>query len=91
LLLVRPALWRLQGAMDVLPEMATCQLAERLVNSGDRREFVRVQVDRAGRGHSAGPQASHRLMSLANANGLVEVPPKSSIDAGTVVPVIQFG
>ena len=91
LLLVRPALWRLQGAMDVLPEMATCQLAERLVNSSDRREFVRVQVDRAGRGHSAGPQASHRLMSLANANGLVEVPPQSSIDAGTVVPVIQFG
>jgi molybdopterin molybdotransferase len=90
LLLVRPALWRLQGATDILPEAATCQLADRLSNPADRREFVRVQVDHAGRAHPAGPQASHLLMSLANANGLVEVPAKSSLAEGTVTPVIRF-
>ena len=90
LLLVRPALWRLQGATDVLPEKGTCLLAEELRNPGERREFVRVFVDGEGRARSSGAQASHLLLSLANANALVEVPPRSTLAEGTILPIVYL-
>ncbi|NDB74467.1 MAG: molybdopterin molybdenumtransferase MoeA, partial [Verrucomicrobia bacterium] len=64
-------------------------LAEPLVNRGDRRHFVRVRVDAAGNVHSAGTQASHMLHSLAAANGLVDVPPETTLAAGTNVRVLR--
>ena len=91
LLLVRPALWKCQGATDVLPETGSCLLAEALRNPGDRRHFVRVRVDSRGEARSAGAQASHMLSSLASANGLVDVPAGTTLPAGSLVPVIRFG
>jgi molybdopterin molybdotransferase len=90
LLLVRPALWRLQGATELENPSTHCLLAESLANPGDRRHFIRVRVDEQGKAHSTGTQASHRLGSLAAANGLVDVSPASTIAAGTMVRVIRF-
>ncbi|NBR84683.1 MAG: molybdopterin molybdenumtransferase MoeA [Proteobacteria bacterium] len=89
LLLVRPALLRWQGAAETGLPAHPGTLAEPLVNRGDRRHFVRVRVDAAGNVHSAGTQASHMLHSLAAANGLVDVPPETTLAAGTNVRVLR--
>jgi molybdopterin biosynthesis enzyme len=65
-------------------------LAEELRNSGERREFVRVFVDGEGRARLSGAQASHLLLSLANANALVEVPPRSTLAEGTILPIVYL-
>ena len=90
LLLVRPALRRWQGATNVLPLVAHGVLAEVLTNHGDRRHFMRVTMDENGSVHSAGGQASHLLSSLALANALAEVPPNTTLAAGTPVRVIRI-
>ena len=87
LVLVRPALLRWQGATEVELPSHFCTLAEALGNRGDRRHFVRVKVDADGMAHPAGAQASHRLGSLAVANGLVDVPPGATLAAGTLARV----
>jgi molybdopterin molybdotransferase len=90
LLLVWPALARWQGARQVTLPARQASLAEPLSNPGDRRHFLRVKVDAAGLAHNAGPQASHALASLAVANGLVDVPPQTTLPAGAVVPVLHW-
>jgi molybdopterin molybdotransferase len=90
LLLARPALLRLQGARDTGLPKSSGLLTETLSNPGNRRHFMRVAVDDAGRVRSAGAQASHILSSLAGANGLVDVPPNASLSAGTMVPVLRW-
>jgi molybdopterin molybdotransferase len=85
LLLVRPALLRWQGATETgLPRQAGT-LAEALSNKGERQHFARVRIGADGQIRSAGVQASHMLSSLANANALVDVPPNTTLPAGTVV------
>ncbi len=90
LLLVRPALLRWQGATRVDLPAHSGHLAESLVNRGDRRHFMRVTVDPSGNVRSAGLQASHSLGSLAAANGLVDVPPRTTWPAGTVIRVMRL-
>lgn len=90
-LLVRPALWRWQGASAAPDQVSRGALAEPIVNAGDRRHYVRVFVDAGGNVRSTGRQASHMLSSLAAANGLVDVPPKTTLAAGTPVSVLLFG
>lgn len=90
LLLVYPVLIRLQGGEALAPAAVCAVLAEPLANPGSRRHFVRVIVDAEGRARSAGPQASHRLGSLAGANALVDVPPGTTLASGTVVTVIPI-
>lgn len=90
LLLVRPALLGLQGAKQVHLPTQSAVLTEPLDNPGGRRHFMRVTVDDAGQARSAGAQASHMLRSLAVANGLVDVPPKTTLVAGTTVPVLRW-
>lgn len=89
-LLVLPALRRMQGETDLTPTTVTGILAEPLSNPDRRRHFVRVRVGPDGQVRPAGPQASHRLASLAMANGLVDVPPGTDFEAGRVVPVIGW-
>lgn len=89
-LLVRPALLRWQGARDLAPPACPGELAEPLANPDARRHFVRVRLDAAGRVFSAGRQASHALRSLAAANGLVDVPPHTTLAAGTRVAVLRW-
>jgi len=87
-LLVLPALRRLQGAPDVLPPTVPGVLDEPFSNGDGRRHFVRVVRAADGRVRSAGIQGSHRLASLAAANGLLDVPPRSQLPAGSRVEVI---
>jgi molybdopterin molybdotransferase len=86
-LLVRPALRRWQGERDVAGPTHPGVLGEAISNSGDRRHFVRVRVDREGNVFSAGQQAAHALASLAAADGLLDVPPATQLAVGTKVSV----
>jgi molybdopterin molybdotransferase len=90
LLLVRPALLRWQGVAAVGLPAFPGVLAEPLANLGFRRHFMRVAMDASGKVHSAGAQASHALSSLAAANGLVDVPPESTLPAGSNVRVLRW-
>lgn len=90
LLLARPALRRWQGANDVSLPSHPAVLAEPLSNPGERRHFMRVRVDADGKVFSAGMQASHALLSLAAANGLVDVPPRTTLTTGKTVAVMRW-
>lgn len=90
LLLARPALLRWQGAGELALPVHPGVLAEPLANPGERRHYLRVRVDNTGRIFSAGAQASHALRSLAAANGLVDVPPQTTLAAGKTVPVMRW-
>ena len=90
LLLVRPALLRWQGAADVSLPAHPGVLAEPLANDSERRHFMRVKVDPAGRIYSVGAQASHVLSSVAAANGLVDVPANTTLTAGAGVSVLRW-
>ena len=90
-LLVLPVIRRLQGKSRELPIGTPGVLADPLVNGDARRHFVRVIVDARGEVRSAGIQASHRLRSLALADGLVDVPPRTTLPAGSSVSVIRWG
>lgn len=90
LLLVRPALLRWQRANQVTPSSTPGILKEPLSNDADRRHFMRVFADGQGYVRSSGSQASHLLGSLAMANGLVDVPPNTTLPAGSRVSVIQL-
>ncbi|MBI3415525.1 MAG: molybdopterin molybdotransferase MoeA, partial [Verrucomicrobia bacterium] len=89
-MLIRPALLKLQGAAMTTPRTRHGILAEELANHGDRRHFLRVRVDWEARVHSAGAQASHCLGSLAQANGLLDVPPRTIWEVGKAVRVIDL-
>jgi molybdopterin molybdotransferase len=90
LLLVRPALLRWQGANEVALPAHPGVLGEPLANPGSRRHFVRVKVDAAGIVLSAGLQASHIMSSLAEGNGLVDIPPGTTLAAGTAVRILRI-
>jgi molybdopterin molybdotransferase len=89
-LLVRPALMSWLGASVIELPSHPCVLAEPLTNRGDRRHFMRVQIDESGRARSAGGQASHILSAFHLANGLVDVPPNKTLPAGTTVQVMRL-
>lgn len=90
LLLARPALLRWQGARQTGLPICSGALAEPLANPGNRRHFVRVQMDAQGKVRSAGTQASHILSSLASANGLMDLPANANLAAGTPVQVMRW-
>jgi molybdopterin biosynthesis enzyme len=81
---------RWQGAGDIELRGSPGVLAEPLANPGGRRHFVRVAMDAQGNIRSAGVQASHTLSSLLSANGLVDVPPNSTLAQGTTVRVLRW-
>ncbi|MFO1476126.1 MAG: gephyrin-like molybdotransferase Glp [Verrucomicrobiota bacterium] len=88
LLLVRPALLRWQGAAQTGLPSVTGRLIESLENHGSRRHFMRVRLEPDGRVQSAGRQASHALHALAKSNGLIDVPPASTLAQGASVQVL---
>ncbi len=88
LLLVRPALLKMQGAAEWRLAERPGRLADELANKGDRRHFVRVMIDDRGLVRSAGGQRSHLLGSLAKANGLIDLPPGSCLAKGDPVDVL---
>jgi molybdopterin molybdotransferase len=88
--LVRPALLTMAGARDVEAAVSWGKLAEEVRNPGDRRHFVRVRIDEEGNVRVSGPQASHRLGSLAAANGLIDVAAGATFESGRLVKVIRL-
>jgi molybdopterin molybdotransferase len=90
LLLARPALLRMQGAREVLPRTMPATLSEPLANHAGRRHFMRVTLDERGGARSAGAQSSHILSAMARADGLVDVPPNTTLTAGAVVAVLPW-
>lgn len=91
LMLVRPALLRMQRASDCFLPRVIGRLAETVRNPGDRRHFVRVRLDSSGQITVSGPQASHMLAGLGNANGLIDLPPESAFEKGEQMPVLIWG
>jgi len=89
LLLVRPALRHWQGARAITLPTFPAVLGEPISNSGNRRHFMRVRVEAAGKVFSAGKQSSHALASLATADGLLDVPPETIWAAGRSVQVLH--
>jgi molybdopterin molybdotransferase len=87
LLLARPALKRWQGASRTQLSRFSGVLAESVANPGPRRHFIRVKLDGKGAVSLSGAQASHLLSSFATAEGLLDVPPQTSLPAGTSVSV----
>ena len=90
LLLARPALARMQGACEAGLSQCPGTLTGPLTNPADRRHFMRVVQDHAGRVRSVGGQASHLLSSIAKANGLVDVPPRTTLASGATVSVLRW-
>lgn len=90
MLLVRPAIRRWQGAREILPREFFATLGEPLSNPRERRHFVRVKLDGLGRVFSTGLQESHAMKSLADADGLLELPPKSCRSEGETVRVLSL-
>ena len=90
LLLVRPALRRWQGATQTALPSFSGRLCEDLANPGTRRHFVRVRLSGDGLVSSAGTQASHLLSSFAAAQGLVDVPPQTTLPAGSSISVLVW-
>jgi molybdopterin molybdotransferase len=90
LVLVRPALMQLQGAADLDLPAHSGVLADALANRGDRRHFMRVRADAQGQVYATGLQASHAVGSLGQANGLIDVPPETTLAEGEQVAVLRF-
>ena len=90
LLLVRPAILRWQGASNVALSSHSVVLAEPLENTGERRHFMRVRISMDGKCHSAGTQASHILSAFGAANGLVDIPSRTVLAAGTTVEMLRW-
>jgi len=80
----------MQGTSEAGLSQGPGTLTGSLTNSSDRRHFMRVVQDHAGRVRSVGAQASHLLSSIANANGLVDVPPLTTFAAGSTVTVLRW-
>ncbi len=89
-LFVLPVLRRLQGDPVAAPVPRTAIWAENVENQDQRRHYIRVTTDADGRIRPSGPQGSHRLASLAAADGLVDLPPESTIAAGSVARVLGW-
>jgi molybdopterin molybdotransferase len=86
LLLVRPAILKLAGSQMLDLPILPGELTREIANSSDRRHFMRVRW-RDGKVYTTGPQASHMIGLLGESNGLLDVPPKSQIPSGSIVPV----
>jgi len=90
LLVVRPALIRLQGGTDVGLTRTRGTLAQAVSNPGARRHFVRVTVSPTGETSPVGTQGSHVLSGLRDAQGLLDVPPGADWETGRTVEILQF-
>lgn len=57
---------------------------------GDRTVFLRVRRDAEGVVRSAGPQGSHQLSTVLEANGLLRLDPSVSIAKGAALKVLSL-
>jgi len=89
---VRPALRRMQGFRDLERPRLPVVLGYDARAAGDRTEYQRVTLTRAGDrlvANTTGSQSSSRLLSLVGARALVVIPPGGEgLPAGTVVEAL---
>ncbi len=89
LLFARPALAQLQGAVD-RPVRRVVALGESVARHSGRDECLRVRLA-AGRAHATGPQGSHVLSSMAQADALAIIPRgDGDLPAGTEVELVSL-
>ena len=90
LVLVRPGIIRMAGGTETSLPSYPSKLAAPLVNHGDRRHYMRVHVDNEGNAQPTGLQASHAVGTLGKANGLVDVPPWTTLEEGSIEPILRW-
>jgi molybdopterin molybdotransferase len=86
LILVRPALLKMQGARALELPGFEGELTEPVTNRGERRHFMRVRLEN-GKVRVTGPQSSHIIGAMTEANGLIDVPPETHLNTGSIVRV----
>jgi molybdopterin molybdotransferase len=87
---VRPALLKSMGRRRIYRPVVNAVLQEQLENPGDRPNLIRGLVRRDEHGYtvsSTGKQSSNRLSSLVHGNGLVCLPPFTTLPSGLNVDV----
>lgn len=89
-LIVRPALLKMTGCSNIDLPVEECELAEDILNPSNRHHFVRVKIDVNKKAKIAGLQTSYSLSSLLNSSGLVDVPPRSVLEKGSIVKVLKW-
>lgn len=90
-LLIHPALAQMGGVSKFQHHFVQGQLTEAMENSGNRRLYLRVQLDAdGGVSRSGSNQASHALGSLAVSDGLLSVPEESAFEKGAKIPVLLW-
>lgn len=90
MLLVRPALLKMQGATDLKPRMRRGILNQSIVNREDRPHYLRVRFDEKEGINTTGLQGSHALQSLCRADGWLCVAPNSTLKKGEPVSVMLW-
>jgi molybdopterin molybdotransferase len=91
LLLVRPFVLRLQGAVDVAPRALALRADFDWPKPDRRREFLRARLNDAGGLDLFPNQGSAVLTSTVWAGGLVDNPPSNPIRRGDVVRFLPYG
>ena len=73
----RPALLKMSGRRTLFRSTITATVADRIVDRGDRRQYLRVSMQQSGDewiAHLTGNQGSGMLSSMLHADGLLIVP-----------------
>jgi molybdopterin molybdotransferase len=89
-LFVRPALLRMLGAEEVMPERRTVRLNGGLSNDGGRPHYVRGVV-RDGWFTPQGLQQSHALFALSQANALLRIEANTDLSHGAEAEAMLIG
>lgn len=87
---VRPALLKSMGRSRLYRPVVNAVLQEQIENPGDRPNLIRGLVRRDDHGYavsSTGKQSSNRISSLVQGNGLIYLPPYTTLPAGANVDV----
>jgi molybdopterin molybdotransferase len=91
-LFVRPALLRLGGHARLQRPVVQAHAEAPIANLGRRRGYLRVALsageDGAYRARLTGDQSSGILRSMVAADGLAVLPGDTTVEAGSMVPVI---
>lgn len=90
LLFVRPVLLRMQGATQLTPRGFLLPAEFTWTKADKRREFLRAKLSDAGGLQLFGNQSSGVMSSAAWADGLIDLPPGSTVEPGQVLRFLPF-
>jgi len=90
LLFVRPVLLRMQGATQLAPRGFHLPAEFTWTKADKRREFLRAKLSDAGGLQLFGNQSSGVMSSAAWADGLIDLPPGSTVEPGQLLRFLSF-